>query len=178
MFRSGDAVRFSIEPNGDGFLYLVHRGASGEWKMLFPAPEISGGDNYVQRGGKYEIPAVEGQVFVISPPAGAESLFVVLSRRPLDALDRFVAPSSEPRAPSVDPRRRPPSTAGALLAQRQDVDGRVLDGLRNSARTRGLVLTKMDDRVSGSEGDQGIYVADPNQTPEDYVVAEFVLNHR
>src|SRR5262249_26481612 len=46
-FRSGDQVRVKVEGNRDGYLYVIARGSSGVWKPLFPAADISGGDNRI-----------------------------------------------------------------------------------------------------------------------------------
>ena len=32
VFHSGDRIRFAIEPNGSGYLYIVNQGSSGTWK--------------------------------------------------------------------------------------------------------------------------------------------------
>ena len=78
-FRSGDGMRVSIEPNDDAYLYIVNKGSSGTWSLLFPSPEINGGSNRVQAHQKIEIPS-SGQFTFVDEP-GEERLFVVLSDR-------------------------------------------------------------------------------------------------
>src|SRR5262249_35165409 len=37
VFRTGDRIRLSLQSNIDGHLYIVQRGASGSWTLLFPS---------------------------------------------------------------------------------------------------------------------------------------------
>src|ERR1051325_11289877 len=39
-FRSGDGIRISVEPYDDAYMYLVNKGSSGSWSVLFPSNEI------------------------------------------------------------------------------------------------------------------------------------------
>src|SRR4051812_43421408 len=56
-FRSGDMVRVKVEGNRDGYLYVISRGSSGNWKPLFPAPDINAGDNRIVARRGYRIPS-------------------------------------------------------------------------------------------------------------------------
>ena len=47
VFHAGDHIRLAVETNDDGYLYVVNRGSSGTWKVLFPSAEIKGGDNRI-----------------------------------------------------------------------------------------------------------------------------------
>src|SRR5437762_2841889 len=38
VFHSGDRIRFSVESNAPGYLYIVNQGSSGNWKPMFPSP--------------------------------------------------------------------------------------------------------------------------------------------
>src|SRR6267143_1083349 len=49
VFHSGDRIRLSIEANDNGYLYIVLRGSSGNWGLLFPSKEILGGNNVVEK---------------------------------------------------------------------------------------------------------------------------------
>ena len=37
---AGDRIRFSVEANAPGYLYIVNQGSSGTWKPKFPSAEI------------------------------------------------------------------------------------------------------------------------------------------
>src|SRR5262249_30183429 len=35
-FRSGERIRLAVEANDNAYLYIVQRGSSGNWSLLFP----------------------------------------------------------------------------------------------------------------------------------------------
>ena len=69
VFHAGDRIRLAVETNDDGYFYVVNRGSSGTWKLLFPSAEIKGGDNRIQKRVRYEIPW--GYTFTFDEQAGA-----------------------------------------------------------------------------------------------------------
>jgi len=89
-FLTGDRIRFAFESNIDGYLYVAQQGTSGNWTVLFPNPDINGGRNAVKRSQEYSVP--DDNFFRLDPPAGAERIFVFLSREPLAALPGFQQP--------------------------------------------------------------------------------------
>ena len=48
-FRAGDAVRFMIESNISGYLYVFHVESDGPAKMIFPDARLQGGGGALQR---------------------------------------------------------------------------------------------------------------------------------
>jgi hypothetical protein len=56
-FRGGDAVRFMIEANITGYLYIFHVENDGPAKMLFPDARLQGGDNLVKAHVPREVPS-------------------------------------------------------------------------------------------------------------------------
>src|SRR5215510_1461553 len=54
--KTGDLVRFVIEPNIDGFLYIFNSVNDGAPKMIFPSYQIEEGDNKIQAHVLYEVP--------------------------------------------------------------------------------------------------------------------------
>jgi serine/threonine-protein kinase len=89
-FQTGDRIRFAFESNIDGYLYVAQQGTSGNWTVLFPNPDINGGRNAVKRSQEYSVP--DDNFFRLDPPAGAEKIFVFLSREPLPTLPGFQQP--------------------------------------------------------------------------------------
>ena len=85
---AGDRIRLHVDANTSGYLYVVMQGSSGTWKLLFPSPEIKDGDNRVQKRVRYEIPS--GYTFTFDEQAGAEKLFIVLSRQPEPDLESLI----------------------------------------------------------------------------------------
>ncbi len=56
-FREGDAVRFMIESNITGYLYVFHVENDGPAKMLFPDARLQGGHNFVKAHVPREVPS-------------------------------------------------------------------------------------------------------------------------
>src|SRR5262249_15028619 len=56
-FRGGDAVRFMIESNISGYLYVFHVENDGPAKMLFPDARLQGGNNFIQAHAAREMPS-------------------------------------------------------------------------------------------------------------------------
>ena len=83
-FTSGDKVRFAFESNVDGYLYVIEEGSSGQWRVLFPNPQINGGTNFIRRAQTYPVPSSAWFVFDEQP--GTERLFVLLSKEPMREL--------------------------------------------------------------------------------------------
>jgi len=117
-FHSGDRVRFSFEPNIDGYMYVVQEGSTGKWNMLFPNPQINGGTNAVQHGQRVAIPR-EGW-FKFDSSAGTERAFVFLSKEPLTSLPGFKEP----------------------VTKMESVDQSVVDDLKRTVKARDLVFEK------------------------------------
>jgi hypothetical protein len=150
VFHTGDRIRFQIQVNDNGYLYIVSRGASGMWDVLFPAPQMNDGSNRVVRSQRYEIPGELSVSFLFTPPSGREAFFIVLSRQPVDALISV-------------PSHNIASLADAVIRE-----------IRDSPHTRDVVLTKGTVNMN----DLAIYVANPNGHPDDWVVADLELMHQ
>ena len=90
-FRKGDHVRFLVETNADGFLYVFNTTDGGQPIMIYPDPEVDEAGNYFQSHVPFEIPsslAAEERLrwFTFDDHAGAEKLYFVFSREPLGAV--------------------------------------------------------------------------------------------
>ena len=136
-FRSGDRIRFTFEPNMDGFLYVVQRGSSGRWSVLLPHPEINDGRNAVTGFEEVTIPP-EGW-FRMDDTPGQEQVFVYLSRAPIEAL--------------------PGGTEQVITAQ--STDEHTVSVLSGRVQTRDLVFEK-EGAPDGSE--QAAYVVNQGNT--------------
>jgi hypothetical protein len=82
VFREGDEIRLALETNTDGYLYVFNTTDGGPPEMLYPHASLDGGANRVAAHRRESIPAGD-MVFRFNADAGAERLFVVVSRRPL-----------------------------------------------------------------------------------------------
>jgi hypothetical protein len=156
-FRAGDSIRISVMANEPGYLYVVQRGSSGAWNVLFPqpgTPEI----NRVEAGRSYEIPGGDGEYFTFDEHGGQEKIYVLLSREAVKDLDNLIL-QVQPGAP--DP---------------------VMQSLKKGLDTRDLVFTQVNDASSdqATPGEKAIYVINKSssQKPDSEIVVDMTLNHR
>ncbi len=77
MFRSGDRIRLLVQTNIDGFLYVINRGSTGRYTLLFPQPSMEASAHRVKARTEYaiphngwirfdEVPGEEGVVFLVT----------------------------------------------------------------------------------------------------------------
>jgi len=171
-FRSGDGIRVSIESNDDAYLYLVNKGSSGSWNVLFPSSQIDNGNNHVQARRRHELPA--GGQFTFENPPGEERLFIVLSREPEPDLERLIYSLSGP-GPKPNSSDQPKILSVKLI--NDDLIGR----LRKAVAARDLVFEKVDDRThdqTPSRPEKAAYVVNASASLGGRVVADLSLKHR
>lgn len=150
-FHSGDRIRFAFESNIDGYLYVAQQGASGNWTVLFPNPEINGGRNSVKRHQEFEVPG-GGDWFQLDDHVGTEHLFVFLSREPLATLPGFQQPVTKPYQTGNAP---------------------MIASLQTSIASRDLVFAK----DTSSSKSQATYVVNKAELGK-AVTASFTINHK
>ena len=181
-FRAGDRIRVSIEVNDTAYLYIVNRGSSGAWKVLFPSPEVQDGDNRVEPGRRYQIPS--GHVFTFDEQPGVEKLFLVLSRQPEADLENLIYTLSRRPAsgipPALPPAVEPPAAKPEklLLAQNvRPIDDGLIGRLRNTY-ARDLIIEKVDESTPGPKKEQAVYVVNTTGRDDARVVVDIDLNHQ
>ncbi len=81
-FSSNDRVRFVVESNVDGYLYIFNQGSTNRGSLLFPQPAIQGGDNYVRRYTEYSIPPGQDW-FRFDQNTGTEHMYLYLAQTPI-----------------------------------------------------------------------------------------------
>ncbi len=177
VFRSGDRIRLRVEVTSSGYLYVIHRGSSGVWKPLFPAPETAGGDNRVERGKTYEIPS--GYVFTFDEQPGQEKLFIVLSRRPEPDLEKLIYSLSDSKGPATPAK---PEEGRLLLAQNLvNIDNGLVDRMRK-VYARDLIIEKVDEAspvtAAAPAKETAVYVVNPSRAGDSRVVADVTLTHK
>lgn len=182
VFRSGDRIRIGVETNNDAYLYIVMRGSSGTWKLVFPSSEIDEGDNRVRRGRSYEIPRRSRFVFDEQP--GEEKLFLVLSRTPEPDLESLIYSLSSGRqgaTPPAEPAKKkgPEKQKKVMLAQNSvNIGDDLVSGLRGKVMARDLVFEKVTDETPGEKKEKALYVVDPSGDPDSRLVVDVKLQHR
>ena len=174
VFHSGDRIRLRIDVNTSGYLYVINRGSSGNWNILFPSEKIAEGDNRVQKGIRYEIPP--GHVFTFDQQPGKERLFIVFARRPVLDLEELIYSLSDKEKSKKSTR---PDKSKILLAQ-ADIRDDLVDRLRN-IYSRDLIVEKVDETKtpvpSAPVNEKAVYVVNPSRSAESRVVADITLSH-
>jgi len=183
VFRAGDRIRLSVEVNDAAYLYIVNRGSSGAWKVLFPSAEIEGGNNRVEPGRRYQIPAEH--VFTFDEQPGVEKLFLVLSRQPEADLENLIYSLSR-RPGAAGTPVRPPTAAPPveekpgkiLLAQNLGpIEDSLVGRLRN-VYARDLIIEKVDESTPGPKKEHAVYVVNTTGKDDSRVVVDIELNHQ
>ena len=90
-FQKGDHVRFLIETNADGYLYVFNTTDGGQPVMIYPDPQLDEAGNYFQAHVPFELPsstAAEERLrwLTFDEKPGAEKLYFVFTREPLSAV--------------------------------------------------------------------------------------------
>ncbi len=98
VFEGGDKLRFRFSASIAGYLYVMNQGTSGTYELLFPRSD-TGGDNRVEAGKDYIVPASQGW-FKVSGPAGQDVVSWLVS--PVD-LGKQYRPLPPPPAPGAVP---------------------------------------------------------------------------
>jgi hypothetical protein len=175
VFLSGDRIRLRVDVNTPGYLYIINRGSSGNWNPLFPSANIAKGDNHVQKGVEYEIPA--GYVFTFDEQPGTEKLFIVFSRKPVSDLEELIYSLTGGQNLKTSPR---PDDGKILLAQ-ANIEDRMIDRFRN-VYSRDLIIEKVDEATprppSAPSREKAVYVVNPSKSADARVVADVTLIHK
>jgi hypothetical protein len=161
-FRSGDRIRLKVDANTSGYLYVVMRGSSGTWKLMFPSAEVAGGSNLVHKGESRQIPSGERGQFVFDEQAGNEKLFIVLTRQPEPDLDKLIY--SMGGTVTKDGSR-------SLVSQASLGDD-IVSKLRAQVASRDLVFEKVDATENAA------YVVNPSTASDARLVVDIALKHK
>jgi hypothetical protein len=182
-FRSGERIRIRLQANDSGHLYVVLKGSSGNWRVLFPSKEFGEGNNTVERGQVYDIPGRSR--FIFDEQAGVERLFLVLSRQPEASLERLIYKLEEGSSAPAGEK---------TISEQTAVPDQMVERLRSQVRARDLVFEKVDQSAAaapsrpkpGSEElrpaaaggmEKAIYVVNPSRAADARLVVDLNLKH-
>lgn len=174
VFHAGDRIRFSVQTNDTAYLYIVMRGSSGTWKVLFPTNEIGGGSNLVEGGRTYLFPPPPGR-FAFDEQRGEEKLCLVVTRQPEASLEQLIYALSKGATtaqPASDKASKP-----MLLAQSRPIDDGLVNRLRSQVYARDLVFEKVDENTPGEKKEKAAYVVNSNAAPDARLVVDLSLKH-
>ena len=181
-FHSGDKLRVRVESNEPAYLYIVAKGSSGNWDVLFPSKDINGGDNRIDANAEEILPNRRGQ-WTLDDRKGEERLFLVLSRKPVADLDSLIYDLNKPggaTTPAKTPENKKADPPRLIYAARTEVDDRLIGRLRNQMMARDLVFEKVDDKVEDRtthRKETAAYVVEKSGAPDARLVADIRINH-
>ncbi len=186
VFHNGDQIQLSVEVNCPGFLYIVHRGSSGNWTVLFPSPDIAGGENEVKPGVRYQLPSAD-DVMTISGQPGDERLVPVFSKvRVKDLEDLIYSIQAEPGRKKPG---QPPSANRTMVAlnniridddllSRLQLTARDLVVERAKAKPSAAAATPAQAVPAAAQSDLAFYAAANSDDHEARVIVSLLLDHR
>ena len=173
VFHSGDRIRFAIEPNAAGYLYIISQGSSGTWKSMFPSPEIDDGSNRVEGFHPYTMPPKSR--FAFDTNAGTENVFIVFSRQPEPDLEQMIYSLQGKRPAKADVKPDAPPDKNLIMAV--NIGNPMVDRLRN-AYSRDLIVEKVDANTPGDRKETAVYVVNPTGSNDSRIVADLHLVHQ
>jgi hypothetical protein len=176
-FHAGDHIRFKVEPNGPGYLYIVSRGSSGTWKPIFPSPEVENGDNRVEGWHAHMMPP--GARIGFNEQTGVERIFIVFSRAPEPDLENLIySLQGDHVAKPASTTQESPKSQHVLVASNDvNIEDATVGRLRKTY-ARDLIVEKVDDNGSGDQKEKATYVVNPTGSAESRVVADIELVHK
>ena len=181
VFHSGDRIQVSVQTNGPGYLYIVHKGSSGTWTPMFPSPELADGNNHVDGWNASVLPPKSRWVF--DDQVGTERLFIVFSRTPEDGLENMIYSLQDAKAkPAADRTPEKAPSKKYLMTASADIPDSAVGRLRETY-TRDLIIEKVDDKTPtdkslANKRENAVYVVNPSGSADSRVVANLELVHQ
>ncbi len=170
VFHSGDKLRVAVQSNDPAYLYVIVRGSSGNWKVMFPSADLGSGDNKVETMKGYELPP--GGRFYFDENAGEEKLFIVLSRKPVANLESLMYDLAKPTKDAAPEKK-------LLLAERiAPINDALVGSLRAGVQSRDLVFEKVDEKTAGERKEKAVYIVNKKATSDARLVVDLTLKHK
>ena len=167
LFHRGDEVAIQVEANHSGYLYVLARQSSGEFRALVPSEEMTDESNIIDPGKRMRVPA--GYNFVINDPPGAEHLVLIFSRDPQDFNELYQSIRNQ-----QNPRPRQP--AGSV----QMADARLSDAvnrMKEQFGTRDIAIRRVSQPLESGEPAGSVYVVNTSAIPSSSIVTELQIRH-
>ncbi len=177
VFKTGDRIRFHLDTNFDGYLFVFHRGSTGQDHLLFPYAGVA---HRVAANAKHKVPNTGWMVF--DENAGQEQVLILFSARTTPELERLAAaagatdatatgPAGAPTGPAGAPTR-PASASGSGQKSGAAEEREVLDALN----ARGMKERSRDLRlqVDGNDG----YVLAGGAGAQEPLILSLALVHK
>lgn len=156
-FVRGEGIRLAIEPNVDGYLYIFNTTDGRDLRMLYPHGLINNGKNRVSAHATYQLPPAGYEAdFSFDEEPGVERLYVVVARRPLEAVETGAAlvrlcASGGPESacewqapPAVMSLLQTEAAARKLTSTSDEFVGQPQTAAEQDSATRGITLGRAD----------------------------------
>jgi hypothetical protein len=174
VFHSGDHIRLSFLANEPGYFYVIQQGSSGAWSPIYP-PRNANPESTRIEAGKLQIVPSGTRSFAFNQQPGVEKLYVILSRTPIDDIDRAIrnlsTGGSNPKPDTGD--NSPPLEAANVIP----------DVFVQKLASRDLTLVdeeKVDATSTAThESEKAVYVVNKGTDPQasSQVVLNLELRH-
>ena len=175
VFHAGDRIRFSVEANAPGYLYIVNQGSSGTWKPMFPSSEIEDGNNRIEGWRPYTMPPKSRLAF--DSTVGTENLFIVFSLQPEPDLEGMIYQLQGKKKAAAAPTPEAPAQSSKELITAVNISNTAVDRMRASY-ARDLIIEKVDLNTPGDKKETAVYVVNPTGSADSRVVADLHLVHQ
>src|ERR1039457_4867879 len=182
VFHAGDRIRFAVEANAAGYLYIVNQGSSGNWKPMFPSAEIEDGNNHIEGWRPYTMPPKSRLAF--DSTVGTENLFIVFSLQPENDLENMIyslqgKKKASAAAPAAAPAATPeaPVQSSKELIVASNISNTDVDRMR-AVYARDLIIEKVCANTPGDKKESAVYVVNPTGSADSRVVADLHLVHQ
>jgi len=178
IFHAGDRIRFAVEVNASGYLYIINQGSSGSWKPMFPSAEIDDGNNRIEGWRLYTMPPKSRLTF--DSTVGTENLFIVFSLQPeadLEGMIYSLQGKKKPASPAAVVGSDPPVQSSKELIMAANISNTAVDRMRN-VYARDLIIEKVDENTPGDKKETAVYVVNPTGSADSRVVADLHLVHQ
>jgi hypothetical protein len=161
VFHSGDHIRLSFLANEPGYFYVIQQGSSGAWSPIYPPRNASPESTKID-AGKLQVVPGGTQSFAFDQRPGDEKLYVILSRTPIDDIDRAIRKLSSGGSNSA-----PDAGAESPALEASNV---IPDVFVQKLASRDLTLVdeeKVDEKsANGHDSEKAIYVVNKGNGPE------------
>ena len=175
VFHAGDRIRFSVEANAPGYLYIVNQGSSGTWKPMFPSAEIEDGNNRIEGWRPYIMPPKSRLAF--DSTVGTENLFIVFCPQPEPDLEGMIYSLQGRKKATAAPAPEAPAASSKELITAVNISNSTVNRMRDSY-ARDLIIEKVDPNTPGDKKETAVYVVNPTGSADSRVVADLHLVHQ
>lgn len=173
IFRSGECFALELESNRAGYLYVLVKESSGNWRPMFPSALMPGESNVISPGVKARVP--DKFCFEITDPPGVEQLYVVLSRNPDDLYRLHDAIQQSATEPEPAPARAEPQPMLMASARVLNTEAARLSAYAGS---RDLMIRKVEQPVDSRDRAHAVYVVNVSKDASSQIVTEIKIRHR